>query len=212
MCLHEHIRNDHLIGKLRMFSLVSWVGMIADVKPGPAIKAARTYAADIIGWQIVAELVPFVGAHPQCIATRPKGDPDSVANAPRIHFSVGAVGVELEDACAIGFRGIIGIVRARTDGDIHFLAVRRKNNVVRPMSSTAQVRCATRKLHTKLFSWPTGFEITVAIRKSDYTTGVRHVQKLRIVTRRIKGDPERLVQISFCEYFGDKDVPIRCGK
>src|SRR2546421_13104173 len=55
MRLHEHIGNIHLIGELRMFSFVAGVGVIADVKPGPAIKAARAYAANVIGWQIFTD-------------------------------------------------------------------------------------------------------------------------------------------------------------
>src|SRR6516225_905901 len=47
------------------------------------------------------------------------------------------------------------------------------------------------------------FEIAVAIRKTNHAIGIGDVQKLRIVTRWIKSDPERLVQISFRKSFGD---------
>src|SRR5882724_5166140 len=95
--LHEHIRNNDLISELRMFSLVSRIGMIADVKPRPAIKAAGTHTADVVGRQIFADLVTFVCAHPEFVRARTKRDPDSVANAPRVNPLPGAIGIKLED-------------------------------------------------------------------------------------------------------------------
>src|SRR6266550_3848414 len=49
MRLHEHVGDDHFIRKLGVFSLVAWIDMVANVEPGPAIKAARAHAADVIG-------------------------------------------------------------------------------------------------------------------------------------------------------------------
>ena len=123
MRLHEHVGDDHFIGKLGVFSLVAWIDMVANVKPGPAIKAAQAHTADVIGRQIVPDFVPLVRAHPELIAARPKCDPDGVSNSPCINFLPAAIGIELEDTGAISFRGTVGIIRARTDRDVHFFAI-----------------------------------------------------------------------------------------
>src|SRR3954447_19515258 len=73
-----------------MFPFLMWVGMIADIKPGPAVKSARTHTADVIGRQILADLVPFICTHPELVSTGTKGNSDSVANSPCIDFLIGA--------------------------------------------------------------------------------------------------------------------------
>ena len=115
MCLHKHIGHDDFIGKLGMFSLVARIDMVANVKPRPAIKAARLHTADVIGWQIVPEFVPFVCAHPKFVTAGPKRDPDGVSNSPRTNVLSAAIGIEFENTRPIRFRGIIGIIRARAD-------------------------------------------------------------------------------------------------
>src|SRR5437016_9501838 len=115
MRLYKQVRNDNFVSKLRMFSLVTRIDMVADIKPRPAIKAARFNTADVIGRQIIAEFVPLVCAHPELVAARTKRDPDSVSNSPRINFLTAAIGIEFENARALRFRGIVGIVRTRTD-------------------------------------------------------------------------------------------------
>src|SRR5439155_20041743 len=85
-------------------SLVVGIGVVSDVKPGPAIKTADAHAADVVWWQILADFVSLVCAHPELIAARSKCDPDGVPNSPRINFLVAGIGVELEDASAICFR------------------------------------------------------------------------------------------------------------
>jgi hypothetical protein len=84
--------------------------MIADVKPRPAIETARAHTADVIGRQIVADFVPLVRTHPEYVVVRTKCDSYCVANSPCINVSIFAVRVELEDARAIGFRGVLGII------------------------------------------------------------------------------------------------------
>src|SRR5438270_13589657 len=69
------------------------------------------------------------------------------------------------------------------------------------MSAAAEACCATREMCTQNFGWATCFEIAIAIGKTNYAIRIRDVQKLRIVTRRIKSDPERFVQILFCKNF-----------
>src|SRR6266498_4146011 len=115
MCLHEHVGDDHFIGEFGVFPSVAWIDMVANEKPGPAIKAAGPHTADVIGWQILPDFVPLIGAHPEFIAARSKCDPDSVSNSPRINFLPAAIGFELEDARAICFRGVVGNIGTRSD-------------------------------------------------------------------------------------------------
>ena len=193
MRLHEHIGNNDLIGKLGMFSFVALVRMIADVKPRPAIKAAGADTADVVGRQILANFVALIRAHPQLIAAGTKCYSYSIANSPRIDFSIRTIGIELEDSRAIGFRSVVGNIRARTDGDVHLFAIRREDDVACPMSAAAEACCATGEVRTQNFGWATCFEIAIAIGKTNYAIRIRDVQKLRIGTRRIKSDSEWFV-------------------
>src|SRR6266478_1660738 len=162
------------------------IRVIADVKPRPSIKTARVDTADVVGRQIFTNFVALIRAHPQLIAAGTKCYSYSIANSPRIDFSISTIGIELEDPRAIGFRSAIGNIRARTDGDVHLFAIRREDDVACPMSAAAQMCCATGKVRTQNFGWATCFEIAVAIGKTNYAIRIRDVQKLRIVTRRIK--------------------------
>src|SRR5439155_25463219 len=67
------------------------------------------------------------------------------------------------------------------------------------------------KTRCQLFGWPTHFEITVAIRKPDYTIGIRDVQKLGIITWRIKRDPEWFVEIALCKSLGHVRLTVALG-
>src|SRR5260370_38448840 len=111
-----------------MLSLWQGLSMIAYIKPRPTIKPARLYTADVIGRQIVSELIALICAHPKLIRAWAKRDPDGVANSPGINFLIGAVRVELKNACAVRFAGIVGIIRARTGRDVHLFSIGRKNN------------------------------------------------------------------------------------
>src|SRR5438045_9477124 len=106
-----------------MLSFVARILMISDVIPRPAVKSAGTDAADVVGWQIFADLVPFVCAHPQLVCAWPKRDADCIANSPGVNFLRAAVSVKLEDAGAIFFRSLIRHIRARADRDVHFFAI-----------------------------------------------------------------------------------------
>src|SRR5437868_2753201 len=176
-----------------MFSFVVWVRAIADVKPRPAIKTTGTHTADVVGRQIFTNFVALIRAHPQLIAARTKCDSYRVADSPCVNFSIRSVGIELEDSRAIGFRSVIGNIRARTDGDVHLFAIRREDDVACPMSAAAAACCATGTVRTQNFGWATCCEIAIAVGKTNYAVGIRDVEKLWIGTRRIKSDPERFV-------------------
>src|SRR6266478_9407269 len=162
------------------------IRVIADVKPRPSIKTARVDTADVVGRKIFADFIPLIRAHPQLIAAGTKCYSYSIANSPRIDFSIRSVGIELENPRAIGFRSVVGNIRARTDGDVHLFAIRREDDVACPMSAATKACCATGKVRTQNFGWATCFEIAIAIRKSNYAVGIRYVEKLWIGTGRIK--------------------------
>src|SRR6266513_1389750 len=71
------------------------------------------------------------------------------------------------------------------------------------MSATAKKGCATRKLRTQFFGRAARFEVALPVGKTNDAVSVRDVQELRIVTGRIKRDPEWFVQIALRKYFGD---------
>src|SRR5207249_7547027 len=123
--------------KLGMFSFVVWVRAIADVKPGPAIKATGTHTADVVGRQIFTNFVALIRAHPQLIAAGTKCYSYSIANSPRIDFSIRTIGIELEDSRPLVFRSVVGNIRTRTDGDVHLFAISLQGDVACPMSSAS---------------------------------------------------------------------------
>src|SRR5438874_6769114 len=161
-----------------MLSLVPRILMISDVIPRPAVKSAGTHTADVVGRQIFTNFVALIRTHPQLIAAGTKCDSYSIANSPRMDFSIRTIGIELEDSRAIGFRSVVGNIRARTDGDVHLFAIRREDDVACPMSAAAQMCGATREMCAQLFGWATCFEIAIAIGKSNYAVGIRDVEKL----------------------------------
>ena len=71
------------------------------------------------------------------------------------------------------------------------------------MSAAPEQCCPAGKFRTCLLSRPTRFEVAIPIGKTNYAIRIRHEQKLGIVTRRIKCNAERLVQIAFGKYFDD---------
>src|SRR5205809_3130261 len=102
-----------------MLSLVPRILMISDVIPRPAVKSAGTDAADVVGRQIFADLVPLVCAHPKLVCAWSKRDADGVANSPGVNLLRAAVRIKLEDACPICFRSGVRHIRARAYRHVH---------------------------------------------------------------------------------------------
>src|SRR5947208_4387909 len=71
------------------------------------------------------------------------------------------------------------------------------------MSAATQACRATGKMSTQLFSRAVRFEVAVPIGKTNDAVRIRDVQKLGIVTRRVKCNPEWFVQIAFRKYLSD---------
>jgi len=71
------------------------------------------------------------------------------------------------------------------------------------MSATAQTRRATGKVRAQFLSRAARFEVAVPIGETNGAVRIRDVQKLGIVTRRVKCNPEWFVQIAFRKYLSD---------
>src|SRR6266550_1798351 len=106
MRLHKHVWHDHFIGQLRMLSFVARIDVVAEIKPGPAIKPPGADTADVIRRQILSNLVSLVCAHPEFVAAWTKCDPDSVSDSPRINLLSASIRIEFENTRPIRFRGI----------------------------------------------------------------------------------------------------------
>src|SRR5437868_1848293 len=142
MRLHQHIRNECFGGQLRMFAAMPRVFVSANVKPRPAVKSAGLNVTDVVRYEIFAEIVTFVRAHPQFVSSRPKCDPHGIANSPGENLFARTIRIKLENACSLAFRGIVRIIRAGAHRDIHLLSIRRKNDIARPMTAAAQQTAA----------------------------------------------------------------------
>src|SRR5438067_12958689 len=106
-----------------MLSLVARILMISDVIPRPAVKSAGTHAADVVGRQVFADLVPLVCAHPKLVCAWPKRDADGIADSPGVNLLPAAVRIKLEDARSICFCSLVRHIRARADRDVHFSTI-----------------------------------------------------------------------------------------
>src|SRR5207248_10803035 len=109
-----------------MFSFVPRIRVVTEVKPWPAIKSAGAHTADVMRWQIFADFIPFVCAHPELVTAGPERVPDGLANPPRVNFSIRSVGVELENPGAISLRTLVAIIRTQTDGGVQLSGIVRR--------------------------------------------------------------------------------------
>src|SRR6266446_9873882 len=71
------------------------------------------------------------------------------------------------------------------------------------MSAAAQTRRATGKMRAQFFNRAARFELAVPIGETNDAVRIRNVQKLGIVTRRVKCNPEWFVQIAFRKYLSE---------
>src|SRR2546423_7432683 len=190
-----------------MLSLVSRVLMIPDKEPRPAVESAGLNVTDVIRHQILAELVPLVRAHPKLVRAGTKLNPDRIPDSPPENILLGAVRIELENAGPIAFRRVVGSVRERTDGDIHFLSIRRERDVAGPMTAAAE-QAAAGKVRAQFFRGAARLRVAVAIGKTHDAVCVGDVEKLRVGPRRIKRDPEGFVHSAVGERFGQVRFPV----
>ena len=74
--------------------------------------------------------------------------------------------------------------------------------------AVASQETAARDSRAKLLGRSARFEIAVAIRKSDHAIGVGDIEILRLRAGRIKGKPERFVELIFGENFNLLGFPV----
>src|SRR4029077_5619677 len=113
----------------------------SEVVPRPSVEAAFFDVGDVVGDEVVPEIVTLVRADPQLTGRRIDGEPGRVPDASGVDASAGAVDIELEHRRAILFgRWRIGIVhiRTRANSDPHLLAVRREHEVAGRMASAGE--------------------------------------------------------------------------
>src|SRR5690349_2352621 len=111
----------------------------AEVEPGPAIKAALLDVGDVVGDEVVAELVALVHAGPERAGGGVDGEADRVADAGGEERLVLAVGGEGEDAGAALFGLVVVDVGAGTHRDEHALVVGAEGDVAGPVAAAADL-------------------------------------------------------------------------
>ena len=124
--LKQNIRNQHVRRALGMLARVARVGMASDVEPRPTIKTPVRDMGDVVGDQIVAQLVAFIDRGPQGARARLNGDADRVANSRSKHPHAAAIGVEFQDVGAMEFVRVfirIVVVGPRAHRHEHLLSV-----------------------------------------------------------------------------------------
>src|SRR5207302_8732922 len=128
-----------------MLAFQAWIGVAADVIPGPAVESSVLNVGDVIRRQIVAQVVALIDRAPKFASFRLHGNADRIANAPGKHAFSRSVRVEFQDVGTVILGGIIiRVVRigAGADRDIYFLSIARERDVARPVASTAQTPAA----------------------------------------------------------------------
>ena len=112
----------------------------AHVVPGPAEEAALLDAGDVVGDEVVAEVVALVGGAPELAGDGVDGLADAVADAGGVDLDELALGREFEDVGAVELAGVgVGVVDvgAGADGDEHVLAVLGEDDVAGPVAAAA---------------------------------------------------------------------------
>ena len=84
--LHQHVGHDHLGLQLRMRAHQASVGIAADVEVRPSVEAAPLHAGHVVGNQVVAEVVAFVGGAPHIAGSRLHVEAHTVADAGGKYF------------------------------------------------------------------------------------------------------------------------------
>ena len=121
------------------------VVVAAHVIPGPAVEAALLDRGDVVGDQVVAEVVALVGGAPELAGGGVDGFADAVADAVGVDLDELALGSELEDVGAVELAGVgVGVVHvgAGADGDEHVFAVLGEDDVARPVAAAHELRVA----------------------------------------------------------------------
>src|SRR5580698_9603845 len=97
-----------------MLALVARILMRTHVPPRPAVETPVLDVGDVVGDQVVAEIVALVGGAPQLAGLRIQRDAYRIANAVRKYAQARAVRIELQNIGAMKFLWVgVGIVHIR---------------------------------------------------------------------------------------------------
>src|SRR4051812_16913282 len=103
-----------------MLAFVTRVLMLSHVVPRPSVKTILFNVSDVVGDEIIAEVVALVDGAPELPGLRMDGDANSVANARGVNAFVLSVGSESQYVCAMVFQlsiVIFVIIGMRADAD-----------------------------------------------------------------------------------------------
>ena len=138
--LQEHVGSNDFIFQFRMLALMLGVPGSAHVKPGPAVKASILNMSDVVRNEVVAQRIAFVYRAPEISSLRLNSNTHGIADARRVDAEARAVRVVFQNVGAVQFAGIIihvVVVRPRSYGDIHLLAIAGKSDIARPVSTAS---------------------------------------------------------------------------
>ena len=169
--------------------------MAAHVVPGPAVEAAFLDRGDVVGDQVVAEVVALVGGAPELSGGGIDGFADAVADAGGVDLDELAFGRVFEDVGAVELFGVrVGVIDIGSGayGDEHVLAVFGEDNVAGPMAAARELGIAG-DVGNDGFRRAGGVQIACVIGNSLNGSGVADVDVLRVVSG-IEGDAEGMVQ------------------
>src|ERR1700750_1903032 len=140
--LNQYVRRDDFGLELRMGSHQPWVLMTSHVVPRPTIEATFLYGCHVIGNEIVAEGVTFVGGAPQLAGNCVDGFADAVTNSVGVHLDELALGSVLKHIGSMELAGmgvrIVG-VRSASNRHEHMFAIGGKDYITRPVAAAAEL-------------------------------------------------------------------------
>src|SRR5271166_1728620 len=115
MRLDQDIGDGNLVLEVGPLPGMMRIFMAADVIPGPAVSGALAHTRHVIGHEVVAEPVAFVGGAPGHPSGRLDREADAVADSGREQLLVLALGIEGENGGAVGLLAPGRAQRMRTD-------------------------------------------------------------------------------------------------
>ena len=163
----------------------------------------------VVGDEVVAEAIAFIGRAPQFAGNGVDGFTDAVADAPGVDLDEVAFGGELEDVGAVVLLGVsVGVVDVGVgaDGGEELAAVFRKDQVAGPVAAAAQASAAGQ--FSEVFRGSACLQIAILVREADDAVGVADVDVFGIGARGIERDAERLMQ-AVCEDGGLLRLAVR---
>ena len=97
MRAHWHIGHNGFLHQVGALVFAAGVFIRAEVRVGPAVEAAFFHAREVVGHQLVAQLVALVYGRPQRAGAGVVGQPDRVAQAAGTYFLARAIGINFEN-------------------------------------------------------------------------------------------------------------------